>query len=103
MNLTWILWIALFLAGASMVPLGVPGGVFSGIVVLAFVVIIATYYRAAIRQGHSGLVILPIKKGPVGYDGLRLQTNTIESKVLLGCTLLILGTIAGLVLAMYLE
>ena len=86
-----------------MVPVGVSGILFGTIIVVAFLVVIVTYYRAAIRQGHSGIVILPIKRGPVGYDGLKLQLNAVESQVLLGCTLLIAGMFAGLALAMYLE
>ena len=99
MKLTPLLWIALFLGGVAMAPLGVPGNVLWTIFVVAFLAIIVTYYRAAIRQGHSGLVFLPIKKGPFGYDGLKLQMNTSETRVTFGCALLIAGILAGIVLA----
>ena len=99
MSLTSILWIALFLAGAAMAPLGIPGDVLWGIFVIAFVVVIGTYYRSAIRQGHSGLVFLPLKKRPFGYDGLKLELDAAESRLTLACGLLIAGIIAGVVLA----
>ena len=99
MKLTPLLWIAIFLIGVAMAPLGIPGNVLWTIFVLAFLAIIVTYYRSAIRQGHSGLVFLPTKKGPFGYDGLKLQMNTIESRVTLGSSVLIAGILAGIVLA----
>ena len=99
MKLTALLWIVLFLVGVAMAPLGMPGNVLWTIFVLAFLAIIVTYYRSAIRQGHSGLVFLPIKKGPFGYDGLKLQMNTTESRVTLGSSLLIAGMLSGVVLA----
>jgi hypothetical protein len=100
MNLAPLLWIALFLVGAALAPLGVPGDSLVAIFLIAFLAIIVTYYRSAIRQGHSGLVILPIKKGPFGYDGLQLKLNTPESRVILGSGLLIAGILAGVVVAM---
>ena len=99
MNLTSLLWVAIFLVGAAMGLLGVPGDVLWTIFVIAFLAIIVTYYRSAIRQGHSGLVFLPIKKGPFGYDGLKLKMNATELRITLGSTLLIAGILAGVLLA----
>ena len=50
---------------------------------LSFLALIITYYRSnEPRQGHyTGLVILPIKRGPVGYDGLKLSLNWIEKTI----------------------
>ena len=99
MKLAPLLWIALFLVGAAMAPLGVPGDFLVAIFLIAFIAIIVTYYRSAIRQGHSGLVVLPLKKGPFGYDGLQLKLNSSESRVVLGSGLLIAGLLAGAVIA----
>jgi len=103
MKLRLALWIALFSLGVALVPLGISGGVFMGIIVLCFVVIIATYLRSAWRQGHSGSVILPFKRGPFGYDGLKLKMSSVESDILFACAISIVGMFAGLVAAIGLE
>ncbi len=103
MKLRAAIWIAVFLLGMMAAPLGVSGGLFMGIVLLCFAVIIITYYRAAWRQGHSGSAIIPLKRGPFGYDGLKLEASKTESIILVGCALIILGMFAGLVVAIGLE
>ncbi len=47
--------------------------------------------------------MLPLKRGPFGYDGLKLQMSTLESGVLLACAILIAGMFAGLVVAIAME
>lgn len=103
MKLRLALWIALLSLGIVLVPLGISDGVFMGVIVFCFVVIIATSLRSAWRQGHSGSVLLPIKRGPFGYDGLKLKTSALESGVLFACAILIVGMFAGLVIAIGLE
>ncbi len=103
MKLRLPLWIALFVLGLALAPFGVSGDVFMGIIVMCFLIIIVTSLRAAWRQGHSGSVILPIKRGPFGYDGLKLKANPIESSITIGCALFIVGMFAGLVVAIGLE
>lgn len=74
-----------------------------GVVLTCFAVIIATYLRSAWRQGHSGSVILPLKRGPFGYDGLKLKMSDGESSLLFSCAVLLLGMFAGLIVAIGLE
>lgn len=91
-------WIASILIGIAMVLFGVSKDFLWAIFILAFLAMIVTYYRSAIRQGHSGLVVLPLKKGPVGYDGLKLKMNENESRVAVGSALLIAGILIGVVI-----
>ncbi len=100
MNQSLWLWLTAFLAGAALAPLGVPGDALVAVFLIAFLAIIVTYYRSAIRQGHSGLVVLPLKKGPFGYDGLQLKLNKSELRVTLGSAFLVAGILTGAVIAM---
>lgn len=92
-----LFWIAPVLIGFAMVLYGVPGSILLAIFFFAFLSMIITYYRSAIRQGHSGLVFLPLKKGPFGYDGLKLKMNEAESRVVVGSAFLIAGMLVGVV------
>ena len=103
MKLRLPIWLALFVLGLALAPLGVSGDVFMGIIVMCFLIIIVTNLRAAWRQGHSGSVILPFKRGPFGYDGLKLKASPVESSIIIGSALVIAGMFAGLVIAIGLE
>ena len=36
------------------------------------------YYRAAWRQGHSGIAVIPVVRGPLGLSGLTLRLSASE-------------------------
>ena len=99
MKLKPVLWISAFLAGVAIAWLGASGGVVTAIFLGAFLAMIITYYRCAWRQGHSGIVPLPFKKGPFGSDGLQLKLNDLESSIVLSSLLLIAGMVVGLFVA----
>jgi hypothetical protein len=88
-----------FLAGVIVVPLKLPSWVFFAVLICSFLIIIVFAYKMAWRQGHSGIVMLPIRRGSFGTEGLGLKTNSFEKKIIMGCIALLLGLLVGFVIA----
>jgi hypothetical protein len=96
MNPSALFYVIAFVTGASLVPLGAPSWLVIGALLGAFFVIIVAGYLIAWRQGHSGIVILPLKNGPFGADGLKLGSSSVEARVVWSSVALIAGLLAGL-------
>ncbi len=81
--------------GLLVVRLHAPSWVFLGLLFGSFVTIIVTVYVMSWRQGHSGVVILPLRDGPFGWKGLKNKTNSTERDIVVCCSALIAGLIIG--------
>jgi len=98
---TWkkILMGLLFSLGASFAPLGVPSELFFLAVILAFALVIFTYYANAWKKGHSGIVILGSQSKLFSADTFKLRFDEPQrSMAIFGITFLA-GLFLGLAAA----
>jgi len=77
--------------GAALPLLGLPFGVLliPPVALLAVAMLVA--YTAAWRQGHSGVVIFPLIKGPFGASGLSIRLSNSERIVIVAIAAFFLG------------
>ena len=82
--------------GLMMVPLELPSIAIHLGITIPFVLMILLAYIMSWRQGHSGVVFVPLRKGPFGDDGLLNRTAPMETQIIRHCMAFILGVLLGI-------
>jgi len=87
----FLVYVVAYVLGAALPLLGLPFNVVVITLVALLAVAMVVCYMSAWRQGHSGVVIFPLIKGPFGASGLSLRLSNSERIVIGAIAAFILG------------
>jgi len=81
--------------GAGLPLFNLPLSAMTSLVVALLIAAIGLYYRAAWRQGHSGIVILPLVAGQFGASALTLRLSKSERAAIAAIAMFFFGLGCG--------